>query len=86
MRCQKSDLAGGTPEENARITRAILDGERGPKRDAVLLNAGAALYIGGTADTMASGVALAGELIDSGKARAVLETLIEVSSRPEEDA
>ena len=47
---------------------------------------GAALYIGGKADTMASGVALAGELIDSGKARAVLETLIEVSSRPEEDA
>ncbi len=85
-RCQKSDLAGGTPEENARITRAILDGERGPKRDAVLLNAGGALYIGGKADTMASGVALAGELIDSGKARAVLETLIEVSSRPEEDA
>ena len=85
-RCQKSDLAGGTPEENARITRAILDGERGPKRDAVRLNAGAALYIGGKADTMASGVALAGELIDSGKARAVLETLIEVSSRPEEDA
>ncbi len=86
VRCQKSDLAGGTPEENARITRAILDGERGPKRDAVLLNAGAALYIGGKADTMADGVALAGELIDSGKARAVLETLIEVSSRPEEDA
>lgn len=86
VRCQKSDLAGGTPEENARITRAILDGERGPKRDAVLLNAGAALYIGGKAGTMASGVALAGELIDSGKARAVLETLIEVSSRPEEDA
>ena len=85
-RCQKSDLAGGTPEENARITRAILDGERGPNRDAVLLNAGAALYIGGKAGTMASGVALAGELIDSGKARAVLETLIEVSSRPEEDA
>ena len=86
VRCQKSDLAGGTPEENARITRAILDGERGPKRDAVLLNAGAALYLGGKADTMADGVALAGELIDSGKARAVLETLIEVSSRPEEDA
>ncbi|MDY3071482.1 MAG: anthranilate phosphoribosyltransferase, partial [Eubacteriales bacterium] len=86
VRCQKSDLAGGTPEENARITRAILDGERGPKRDAVLLNAGAALYIGGKAGTMADGVALAGELIDSGKARAVLETLIEVSSRPEEDA
>ncbi|MGN1074951.1 MAG: anthranilate phosphoribosyltransferase [Eubacteriales bacterium] len=85
-RCQKSDLAGGTPEENARITRAILDGERGPKRDAVLLNAGAALYIGGKAGTMADGVALAGGLIDSGKARAVLETLIEISNRPEEDA
>ena len=52
----------------------------------MLLNAGAALYIGGKAETMRDGVVLAGELIDSGKARAVLDTLIEVSCRPEEDA
>ena len=44
-RCTKQDLVGGTPEENAAITRAILGGEQGPKRNAVLMNAGAALYI-----------------------------------------
>ena len=82
-RCAKEDLKGGTPAENAAITRAILSGERGPKRNAVLLNAGASLYIGGKADTMADGVALAGSLIDSGKAAAALEKLIEVSNRPE---
>jgi anthranilate phosphoribosyltransferase len=52
----------------------------------VLLNAGAALYIGGKADSMEDGVALAAELIDSGKAAAVLERLIEVSNRPEVEA
>ena len=82
-RCAKEDLKGGTPAENAAITRAILSGERGPKRNAVLLNAGASLYIGGKADTMADGVALAGSPIDSGKAAAALEKLIEVSNRPE---
>lgn len=82
-RCQKADLVGGTPAENARITRAVLAGEKGPKRNAVLLNAGAALYIGGKAETAADGVALAAELIDSGKAAQVLEALIEVSNRPE---
>ena len=83
VRCQKADLVGGTPAENARITRAVLAGEKGPKRNAVLLNAGAALYIGGKAETAADGVALAAELIDSGKAAQVLEALIEVSNRPE---
>lgn len=82
-RCAKEELRGGTPEENAGITRAILGGERGHRRNAVLLNAGAALYIGGKAESMRSGVALAGELIDSGKAAAVLERLIELSNRPE---
>ena len=82
-RCAKEDLKGGTPAENAAITRAILSGERGPKRNAVLLNAGASLYIGGKAESMADGVALAGSLIDSGKAAAALEKLIEVSNRPE---
>lgn len=85
-RCEKADLVGGAPAENAAITRAILAGEKGPKRDAVLLNAGASLYIGGKADTMADGIALAAQLIDSGKAAAVLEKFIEVSNRPEETA
>lgn len=79
-RCTKADLAGGTPEENAAITRAILSGEKGHKRNAVLLNAGAALYIGGKADTMKAGVQLAAELIDSGAAMKTLEKLIEVSN------
>lgn len=82
-RCTKAELAGGTPEENAAITRAVLQGETGPKRDAVLLNAGASLYIGGKADTLKEGILLAGELIDSGKAYQTLEKLIEVSNRSE---
>ncbi len=79
-RCQKSDLAGGTPEENAGITRSILNGEKGHKRNAVLLNAGAALYIDGKAASMKDGVAMAAELIDSGKAAKTLEMLIEISN------
>lgn len=71
--CKKEDLGGGTPEENAQITLAVLNGEKGPKRNAVLLNAGAALYIGGKADSIADGVKLAADLIDSGKALAKLE-------------
>lgn len=82
-RCTKEDLAGGTPEENANITRAILQEEKGHKRNAVLMNAGASLYIGGKAESIKEGVALAAQLIDSGKALAVLEKFIEVSSRPE---
>ena len=83
IRCTKEELKGGTPEENAEITRAILRGAPGPKRDAVLVNAGASLYIGGKADSMKEGVALAAQLIDSGKAMETLEKLIEVSNRPE---
>ncbi len=82
-RCQKSDLRGGSPQENAAMTLAILHGENGPKRDAVLLNAGASLYIGGKAETMGEGVQLAGELLDSGKALQVLEALRTVSNQPE---
>lgn len=75
-RCQSGELKGGTPEENAAFTRAILDGsERGPKREAVLLNAGAALYVGGKAESLGAGVTLAAELIDSGKAMAALEAV-----------
>ena len=80
--CNKEDLVGGAPEENANITRDILSGkETGPKRDATLLNAGAALYIGGKADSMAAGIELAKELIASGKATETLEKFIEVSNR-----
>ena len=85
-RCTKDDLKGGSPAENAAITRAILNGGKGPKRDAVLMNAGAALYIGGKAPDMQAGIRLATELIDSGKALATLEKFIEVSNRPEVEA
>lgn len=80
-RCKKADLVGGTPEENAKITLDILNGEKGHKRNAVLMNTGAALYIGGKAETMKDGVILVAELIDSGKAIETLNKLIEVSNR-----
>ena len=79
QRCSKQDLVGGTPAENAAITKAIRAGDKGPKRDAVLMNAGAALYIGGKAGSLAEGIQLAAELIDSGKATETLEKLITVS-------
>lgn len=82
-RCSKEDLKGGTPKENAEITLAILKGEKGPKRNAVLLNARAALYIGEKADSIKAGIALAEELIDSGKALDTLYRLIEGSNRGE---
>ena len=85
-RCTKDDLKGGTPAENAAITRAILGGEKGHKRNAVLMNAGASLYIGGKADSMRDGIALAADVIDSGKALVTLEKFIEVSNRPEAEA
>lgn len=79
-RCRKADLEGGSPAENAAITRAILSGaERGAKRDVVLLNAGAALYIGGKADSLAEGIRLAGELIDTGAAERKLEAFCAAS-------
>ena len=79
--CKKDDLLGGTPAENAEITRAILKGEdKGPRRNAVLLNAGAALYIGDRAESFADGIRLAGELIDSGKALETLEAFIKESN------
>ena len=85
-RCSRDALRGGSPEENARITRDILSGAQGPKRDAVLLNAGAALYIAGKAESMKAGTVLAAELIDSGKAAETLRRFIELSNRPEETA
>ena len=80
-RCTKENLKGGAPAENAQITRDILAGQKGHKRNAVLMNAGAALYIGGKAESMKDGIALAAELIDSGKATATLEKMIEISNR-----
>ena len=72
-RCDKADLAGGTPQENAKITTDILSGEiRDSKRDAVLLNAAAGLYVGQKANSIADGITLAEKLIDSGAAMEVL--------------
>ena len=86
QRCAKSDLVGGSPAENAEIALAVLRGEPGPKQDAVLLNAGAALYLGGKAENMRDGVALARTLIASGKAMETLERFKAVSNRPEAEA
>lgn len=82
-RCTKDNLKGGSPEENAKITLDILNGQSGAKRNAVLLNAGASLYIAGQADDFKAGVKLAGEIIDSKKALETLNKFIEVSNRPE---
>ena len=72
-----AELHGGTAAENAEITKAVLSGqEQGAKREIVLLNAGAALYISGKADSIANGIILAKEAIDSGKAAEVLENLV----------
>lgn len=77
----KDELKGGTPQENAQITRDILSGKiQGTKRNAVLLNAGAGLFVAGKADSIAEGVKLAGEIIDSGRAAAALEKVITVSN------
>lgn len=78
-RCTKDDLKGGSPAENAAITRGILAGKQGHRRNAVLMNAGAALYIAGKAESLKKGIELAAGLIDSGKAAQTLEKLIEVS-------
>ncbi|MDD6734461.1 MAG: anthranilate phosphoribosyltransferase [Lachnospiraceae bacterium] len=83
-RCTKEDLKGGTPQENAQITLSILRGEKGHKTNAVLMNAGAALYIGQKADSLADGIRLAQEIIDSGKAMETLEKFIQFSQTSEE--
>lgn len=80
-RCSMEDLRGGNPAENADITRKILSGEmKGHKRNAVMLNAGTAIYIGGKAENIQDGIKMAGEIIDSGKAVETLERLIEISN------
>jgi anthranilate phosphoribosyltransferase len=69
-------VAGGTPEENAATSRAVLGGEAGPRRHLVLLNAGAAIYVGGVAESLAEGVEKAASAVDSGAARELLERLV----------
>lgn len=79
-RCGKEELKGGSPEENAKIVRAVLGGEKGPRRDVVLMNAGAALYIAEKAESMEAGVRLAAELIDSGAAMRKLEEFVKATA------
>lgn len=80
--CTKEELQGGTPQENAEITKAILEGkETGAKRHAVCLNAGAALYIAGKAASIEAGVKMAEQLIDSGAALKKLEEFIQKSNQ-----
>lgn len=80
-RCAKEDLVGGTPQENAQITLDILKGVGGPKRNTVLLNAGAGIYAAGKAASISEGVRMAEELIDSGKALQKLEEFKRASNQ-----
>jgi len=75
-RAAPADLLGGDPEENARIVRAVLAGKKGAARDIVLMNAGAAIYVGGRAGTLAEGIRLAADSIDSGRAAQKLDALV----------
>lgn len=82
VRGQKSDIVGGTPDENAQITRDILAGKvTGPRRDIVLMNAGMGLYVAGKADSIAEGIQLAAQLIDSGKALAKLDEFVKATQQ-----
>lgn len=85
-RCEKEALAGGSPKENAVITREILQGKKGPKRDAVVMNAGAALYIAGKASEIEGGIRLAEAMIDSGRAKKQLEAFFRLSQEGEKQA
>jgi anthranilate phosphoribosyltransferase len=76
-----SAVAGGSPEQNAIASRAVLDGELGPCRDLVLLNAGAAIYVGGRAGSLGDGVEKATDAVDSGAARDLLERLVATTGR-----
>ncbi|MDR1399836.1 MAG: anthranilate phosphoribosyltransferase [Treponema sp.] len=80
-RCNKQDLIGGSPEDNARITREILDSKRGPQRDAVLLNSAAAIHIARPSLSIEKALNLAAETIDSGRAAAQLDRFITLSRR-----
>lgn len=80
QRCRKEDLQGGTPEENAAITRAVLNGEKGPKRNAVVLNAAAGLVIGQDGIDLREAIHEMEKIIDSGKAAEQLEKFIQLSN------
>jgi len=82
-KCKKEELLGGTPAENAQITRDILAGAKGPRRDAVLLNSAAAIHIAKPEITMKDAVGLAAQTIDTGKAQAQLEEFIKLSRAAE---
>ena len=80
-RAEPRDLKGADPDTNARATRALLDGERGPIRNFVLYNSAAALVVASRADDLKAGVALAEQAIDSGAARTALDRLIEITNQ-----
>lgn len=79
-RVDESEILGGTADENAEITLNILKGEKSAKRDIVLLNAAAAIYCGGKAESLKDGIAVAAEIIDSGKAYEKYRNLVDVSN------
>lgn len=79
-KCEKEELVGGSPQENAAITRAILNGEAGAKRNAVAMNAGAGLYVAGKAPSLEEGVRMAEKLIDTGAAKARLDEFVKMSN------
>ena len=79
-KCSKEDLVGGNPRKNAQITLDILKGQKGPKRNAVVLNSAAGLYVAGVVESINDGVGLAEEMIDSGKAFEQLEKFIEFTN------
>jgi anthranilate phosphoribosyltransferase len=85
-RCHYDDVRGGTPQDNAAITREILAGEPGPRRHLALLNAGAAVYAGGRASSLAEGVSVAAEAVDSGAAAQALDAYVELSQAVEAGA
>ena len=76
----REDLQGGTIARNAEVLREVLNGGKGPKRDIVLLNAGAALYVAGRAGSIKEGTALAAKAIDDGKAAATLEAWVKLTT------
>lgn len=79
-KCDRSELTGGSPEDNAAITRAILSGEMSAKRDAVLINSAAALYVAGAVQTISQGIEVARSVIDSKSALKQLDMFIELSN------
>lgn len=79
--CAAKDLTGGSPEENARIARSILSGEKGPKYDTVVINSACCLYIAGKAETIDEGIRIAGNIIESGKAMEKLKEFILLSNK-----